>query len=182
MNDTPVLLKYMDNNSNDDYDDTRDDNDNVQDWREIDGQVIKYEVESGQRSLIATDNINDYNGIFCDELIKDGCVLRDNVWPSVTDKSVAMTTVDTIVHDWLNHDSDFQICISDKIIKRTRKRIQLFHLYGPEVFEEACLEPIKTMRKDILPRFLASDIANRMFANVGSCEPIAPRGMNNTSC
>ena len=51
------------------------------------------------------------------------------------------------------------------------KRIKLFHLYGPEVFEEACLDPIKTMRKDILPRFCRSPIYESMIHRLASCDP-----------
>ena len=40
--------------------------------------------------------------------------------------------------------------------KNTKRRIELFDLYGPEVFSEALLDPIKTMHKDVLPRYLVS--------------------------
>lgn len=35
-------------------------------------------------------------------------------------------------------------------------------MYGPDVFTEACLDPIKTLRRDILPRFKKSDIFQTM--------------------
>ena len=54
------------------------------------------------------------------------------------------------------------------------KRIKLFHLYGPEVFEEAWLDPIKTMRKDILPRFCRSPIFETMIQRLSSCDPPPP--------
>ena len=54
------------------------------------------------------------------------------------------------------------------------KRIKLFHLYGPEVFEVACLDPIKTMRKDILPRFCRSPIFETMIQRLSSCDPPPP--------
>jgi hypothetical protein len=52
--------------------------------------------------------------------------------------------------------------------------MQLVHLYGPSVFEEACLDPIKTMTKDILPRFLQSNIYRRMVEDVATCDPPPP--------
>ena len=54
---------------------------------------------------------------------------------------------------------------------RTTRQV---HLYGPEVFEEACLDPIKTMKKDILPRFLTSSVFRRMVEDVAMWEPPPP--------
>ena len=99
---------------------------------------------------------------------------RDVLWPSLTDKSAAMDKIEVILHKYLNNDSSSQVCISDPLIDQTMKRIGLLHLYGPKVFEEATIEPIKTMKKDILPRFLASDTFRKMIANVSSCEPTPP--------
>jgi hypothetical protein len=31
------------------------------------------------------------------------------------------------------------------------------NLYGPETFEESLIDPIKTMKRDILPRFLLKE-------------------------
>jgi hypothetical protein len=42
------------------------------------------------------------------------------------------------------------------------KRIELLNLYGPEVFEESLIDPLKTMKRDILPRFLRSTIFEEM--------------------
>lgn len=101
-------------------------------------------------------------------------ILVNGSWPSSFDKSAAINKINVILHKYLNNDSHSQVCISDPLIEQTLKRIRLLHLYGPEVFEEATREPIKTMKKDILPRFLSSDIFRRMIANVASCEPTPP--------
>ena len=42
------------------------------------------------------------------------------------------------------------------------------------MFEEACLDPIKTMQKDILPRFLLSPVFRRMVEDVAMWEPPPP--------
>jgi Regulator of G protein signaling domain len=133
------------------------------DWKDLDKQVILFEKQNGLRDIDFGDTEN-----------VPGKILREGSWASHTDKCAAMARVESILQKYLSPDSSTQVCISEITIKRTMKRIGLLHLYGPEVFEEACLEPIKTMRKDILPRFLNSEIASRMVQNVASCEPKPP--------
>jgi Regulator of G protein signaling domain len=105
---------------------------------------------------------------------KSKSILRSDAWPSASDKEAALNKIDTILTKYLINDSTSQVCISDPLIEQTLKRIKLLHLYGPEVFEEATREPIKTMRKDILPRFLVSTCFRKMIVNVASCEPTSP--------
>lgn len=100
--------------------------------------------------------------------------LSDAKWPSLADKTLALDKIDKIVQKYLRNDASSQVCISEPLIKQTLKRINLLHLYGPTVFEESLREPIKTIKKDILPRFLVSDIFRNMIANVSSCEPTPP--------
>jgi uncharacterized membrane protein len=50
-------------------------------------------------------------------------------------------------------------------------------LYGPHVFEEAVIDPIKTMSKDVLPRFLQSNDFLTMITNLTSCDPLPPASM-----
>ena len=137
------------------------------DWKELDRQVMSHEKLQGVRDSKRIQDFGDTENV-------QGKILREGIWPSLTDKTAAMKRAGEIVQDFLSNDSLTQVCISEIFIRRTMKRIGLLHLYGPEVFEEACLEPIKTMRKDILPRFLVSEIASRMVFNVASCEPKAP--------
>ena len=100
--------------------------------------------------------------------------LNNAVWPSSYDKSAALKKIDEILTKYLNNDSCSQVCISDSLIERTLNRVKYLHLYGPEVFTEATREPIKTMKKDILPRFLVSEGFRRMVCNVATCEPCPP--------
>lgn len=139
------------------------------DWKELDRQVTLHEIQSGVRNISKATDFGDTDNVA-------GKILGEGSWPSHSEKASAMNRVEYILHKYLSPDSATQVCISEITIKRTMKRIELLHLYGPEVFEEACLEPIKTMRKDILPRFLISDIASRMVMNVASCEPKTPAG------
>ena len=57
------------------------------------------------------------------------------------------------------------------------RRMQLLHLYGPHVFEEAVIDPIKTMKKDVLPRFVVSDICQELINNLALCEPLPSADM-----
>ena len=74
--------------------------------------------------------------------------------------------VDVIFDTYLSDESIAQICMPAKVALNTERRMLLLDLYGPEVFQESLLDPIKTINKDVLPRFLASPIhtemANRM--------------------
>ena len=95
-------------------------------------------------------------------------------WPSVADKGAALKKINYIIETYVEHDAPSQVCISESLTLKTRNRIKLLHLYGPEVFEEACIDPIKTMRKDILPRFLMSPVFERMIKNLATTEPPPP--------
>ena len=140
------------------------------DWKELDDQVIAFEEKNGFRVVEGVD-FGDTDNI-------PGKILKEGLWPSITDKSSSIDRVESILQKYLSPDSATQVCISELLIRRTMKRIGLLHLYGPEVFEEACLEPIQTMRKDILPRFLISEVADRMIVNVASCEPKTPAAVH----
>jgi hypothetical protein len=58
---------------------------------------------------------------------------------------------------FLSAHSRYEICISAGMIERTEKRMKNYKVYGPEVFKEACIDPMDTLIKDILPRFVVSD-------------------------
>jgi hypothetical protein len=95
-------------------------------------------------------------------------------WNSAVEKSVAENLIDEILDEYVIDTAPNQVCISRNFIMKTKKRIQLLHLYGPDVFEEACLDPIKTMKKDVLPRFLQSEIFRTMIHSLASCSPLPP--------
>jgi hypothetical protein len=67
-----------------------------------------------------------------------------------------------IADNFLTPDGKFEICISPGMLKRTRMRMELFRIYGPEVFTEASMDPMNTLMKDILPRFVVSQIYQDM--------------------
>lgn len=93
---------------------------------------------------------------------------------SRTDLAVAQIAAEAIFEKYLRENSPHQVCVSDCVVKKTAERMTLLHLYGPRVFDEANLDPIKTMERDVLPRFRVSNSIERMVMYVSSCEPPPP--------
>jgi hypothetical protein len=85
-----------------------------------------------------------------------------------------MRKINEIVSKYFSEDSNTQVCIAESTIKKTAKRIKLLHLYGPMIFEEACIDPTETVEKDIWPRFRLSESVDRMVMCIASCEPLPP--------
>ena len=84
-------------------------------------------------------------------------LVRTTTWPS---KKLSKTTIEKMVQsiwdEFISDDARSQICMSSNIVTNTKRRMLLLDLYGPNVFAEALLDPIKTINEDMLPRFLAS--------------------------
>jgi hypothetical protein len=84
---------------------------------------------------------------------KEGNLLSDT-WNSAVNQMAVKEHIEKILQEFIFNHAQSQVCISQQFILRTQKRIDLLSLYGPHVFEEAVIDPIKTMSKDVLPRFL----------------------------
>jgi hypothetical protein len=97
-----------------------------------------------------------------------------STWPSAVNLIAAKIFIDKILDEYILDHAHNQVCISKQFILKMKKRISLLHLYGPHVFEEACIDPIKTMKKDVLPRFLHSNISRTMILSLASCDPLPP--------
>jgi hypothetical protein len=102
-----------------------------------------------------------------------GNVLSDT-WNSAINVISVKIHIDLILEEYVLDHAQHQICLSGQIVSRTKKRMNLLHLYGPFVFDEAVLDPIKTMKKDVLPRFLQSKDFRTMIDSVASCDPLPP--------
>lgn len=77
--------------------------------------------------------------------------------------------IERIVFIWntyIGSQASNQICVPAKILSNTLKRLELLHIYGNEVFSETMVDPIKTIRRDILPRYLTSDIHSNAIARI----------------
>jgi hypothetical protein len=99
---------------------------------------------------------------------------KKNKWPSELDITDAQSHIERIMEEYVLDHSKSQVCISGQFFKNLKKRINLIHLYGPHIFEEACIDPIKTMKKDVLPRFLTSEIFRTMIKSLVALEPLPP--------
>ena len=95
---------------------------------------------------------------------------RNDLWPSsVVLRHAAEGYVQYIWDKFLSDSSISQICMSGLVMQNTVKRLKLLHIYGKEVFSEALIDPMKTMRKDVMPRFLNSEIYQELVRQVDSC-------------
>jgi Regulator of G protein signaling domain len=95
-------------------------------------------------------------------------------WTSRTDLVAAQIAAENIFEKYFLENSPYQVCVSECVVRKTAERMNLLHLYGPSIFDEASIDPTKTMARDVLPRFRASDSIDRMVACVASCEPPPP--------
>ena len=100
-------------------------------------------------------------------------IIENAFWPSYscTRESVE-ARISELCAIYINEASPKEICSSNIVRENTLRRAKLFSIYGPEVFMEALQDPIKTMKRDVLPRFLASDAYSKMNARLFSCETL----------
>eukprot|EP01041_Mallomonas_annulata_P010736 gene10736-22430_t len=94
-------------------------------------------------------------------------------WPSrnVQRESISFD-IQTIWDQFLSNDSSTQICLSLECLRRTQFRINNLHAYGTEVFGEALIDPIKTINRDILPRFMKSTIYRNLNVRLAHVDPL----------
>ena len=100
--------------------------------------------------------------------------IENQFWPTnlPTTKSFIEAKIKHICDTYLDNDAIKEICTSSVVRENTLRRAKLFGIYGPEVFMEAIIDPIKTLRRDILPRFLTSDLFIKMSKQIQSCTPL----------
>lgn len=95
--------------------------------------------------------------------------LRCTDWPST---SVLAEHVEAQMRSmwetFFSETAPSQICVPAKIFDNTVKRLKKISTYGPEVFGEAMIDPLKTLKRDIVPRFLSSDIYRDMCTRLSS--------------
>ena len=63
-----------------------------------------------------------------------------------------------IYENFIDDGAENQICVSTAILNRTKKRVDLIAAYGREAFHEMSIDPFRTLEKDILPRFVNSQL------------------------
>jgi hypothetical protein len=70
-----------------------------------------------------------------------------------------------------------EICVPHTVLQNTIKRIFLLHIYGPRAFEEALIDPLKTLKRDIYPRFAVSELATEMRSRLQSLRVLPPANL-----
>lgn len=127
-------------------------------WKDIDGLLNIHSIEGFKES-----KTND------DEIVIEG----ESQWPS---RKVPFSSVrEHILKIWkefISYDATTQICIPSKVLCNTRKRLENLHLYGAYVLEETLLDPMKTLTRDTLPRFLSSNYYKRMGTRLDALYPL----------
>ena len=74
--------------------------------------------------------------------------------------------ITNIWETYLSSNAENQICIPSNVLSNTKRRLELLHLYGPYVFDETLIDPIKTLKRDVLPRFLISSYYKELLNRI----------------
>eukprot|EP01039_Chlorochromonas_danica_P000004 gene4-4_t len=123
---------------------------------------------------LVTPEVDDFNPER-DFLIplREGRFFNEDAWPSKRLPLVTVrSSVEFIWSEYLAENAPYWICIPLKILVNTVKRLKLIHVYGREVFSEALLDPVKTIQRDIQPRFLASEDYRNLRQLLNSLDPL----------
>ena len=92
-----------------------------------------------------------------------------NTWPSKRiEKSPAEQAVEDIWNTYLSDSAATQICMPHTVLLNTQRRMRQMCVYGPDTFGEALLDPVSTLQRDTLPRFLNSDLCTDMVLRIDS--------------
>jgi Regulator of G protein signaling domain len=133
------------------------------DWIKIDNETnIKDYRDTRQHGKIS-DNYFEFPSRVVPEL----------EWPSrAVNQENMLLAIKNVWEEYLSDDSPTQICLSSEVLRKTKFRIEHLHIYGPQVFGETLLDPIKTIRRDILPRFMKSPIYRNLNTHLASTDPL----------
>lgn len=140
-------------------------------WRTID-------VEIDIRNAAFSDSNFDIDRDFIAPL-KEGRLIPAELWPSkILSREAIVESIIKIWDTFLAKDAKYWICIPSSALMNTMRRIKLLHIYGKEVFMEALKDPIKTIEKDIYPRFLVSDEYKLMMSCLKNFAEPSPAASN----
>ena len=78
----------------------------------------------------------------------------------------------TIWDKYLSNLATTQICMPAHVLSNTIHRLRYMDLYGPRVFDETLIDPIKTLDKDVRPRFIQSPIYTSMSRRLNALYPL----------
>ena len=113
-------------------------------WQQIDRNVGIKSTE-----YLDDDHITDFTSF---------TLCKSTEWKSnIVPYEGIVEDVTKIWNTYLSSAAPHQICIPSKVLSNTKKRLELIHIFGAEIFEETMIDPIKTLNRDVLPRFLVSE-------------------------
>lgn len=142
----------------------------TKEWREIDKELGSSKFNSSDTAATINSETQDI-----DE--KSIFIISEDTWPSTkVERKVVQEWIQKIWTEFFGEASFNQICVSSKVKESTMLRIKNIHIYGAEVFQEALIDPVKTVHRDIYPRFLHSDQFRLMSLSLHRLEklPCAP--------
>lgn len=122
-------------------------------WRQIDlEQGISFTHGVGAELKSADEMERDFINS-----LNSGLLIPAETWPSEkVDRFAVIQFVKNIWDTFMAKNSPNWICIPARALHNTILRIGLIHLYGRQALSEAMMDPIKTLYRDIYPRFLHS--------------------------
>lgn len=136
-------------------------------WRELD-----IELNIANKTVEMKNADYNFDESFFFPLI-NGEYITTQDWPStVITRDSIQEMVIQIWETYLAKDAKYWICISLNILLNTIQRIKYVHLYGKEVFEEALIDPVKTIHRDIYPRFVTAEEFRLMKQYIASTESL----------
>lgn len=137
-------------------------------WREVDAELALENVslDRGTTKERAAE---------VQTRIDSETLISESSWPS---KRISRAAVESMAkyiwNTFLSDDAEYQICVPSAVLWRTVRRMLNIHLYGKEVFHEALGEPIKTIYRDIYPRFRNSEHMHTLRRRMQEVENLPP--------
>lgn len=138
-------------------------------WKQVDLDIglQKYDASYSDRVKETIIEIQSH--------LDNETLIADTNWPSTRVSRVGVESM--VKHIWetfLSDNAKFQICMPSKVLWKTLQRMKNIHLYGKDVFQEAMYDPIKTIHRDIYPRFRNSDQMRQLRQRIRECEDLPP--------
>jgi len=98
---------------------------------------------------------------------------EEGEWPSrLVARDTVMLAVRDIWDTFLSANASLQICVPTPAQRGTMKRFRYLHVYGKRLFDEAVVDPLKTISRDVLPRFFSSPFYGTMIRKLALIDPL----------
>ena len=145
-------------------------------WRQLDQELFS--------NFVQIDNNNAANLKSEKEriqsLLDSGDLIPSHNWPSSIGASCERVQVQAMMKfiwdDFLSDNAPNQIFVPCTVLKHTILRMQTVHRYGRDVFQEALSDPVKTIDRDIRPRFMRSNDLQELRLRIEDIsEPASPQ-------